>query len=191
MEKGKLGLLALAALGLAALTMATITFTNVSYWVINATLPPAMKYPGLDTQTANGQFAKVSYYYSNGVNITRISIIGFTGDPTNYSNLLLICNKYYQGNIQVTLQAVGTVGSTGLESYVDDFRVYNSANPQQYVEFKGTSVVQSTANLGTIGYGQCITLGAYIDVDPTLPATYANGNTVLATYQINIVMSPQ
>jgi hypothetical protein len=41
---------------------ATVTFTNVTYWLINATKPPAMKYPGTDTAVAGGMYVKVSYY---------------------------------------------------------------------------------------------------------------------------------
>jgi len=92
-------LIALAALAVAALAMATLTFTNVTYWLINATLPPAMKYPGTDaTSSATNMYVKVSYYYDStrGYNITRISIVGFTGDPANYTK----CPK----NMQLLLQ---------------------------------------------------------------------------------------
>jgi hypothetical protein len=65
-------LAALAVLAVAALVAATVTFTNVTYWLINATKPPAMKYPGDDVEVAGGQYVKVSYYYDsdNGINIT-------------------------------------------------------------------------------------------------------------------------
>jgi hypothetical protein len=84
--------MALLALAVAALVAATVTFANVTYWQINATKPPAMKYPGDDTSVADGQYVKVSYYYdsNNGINITRISIIGFTGDPTEYTSVIKI-----------------------------------------------------------------------------------------------------
>jgi len=79
------------------LAMATMSFTNVTYWLINATLPPTMKYPGSDTQIAGRldnsdykNYVYVTYYYdsSTGYNVTRISIVGFTGDPANYTNVL-------------------------------------------------------------------------------------------------------
>ena len=89
-------LAALAVLAVAALVAATVTFTNVTYWLINATKPPAMKYPGDDVRVAGGMYVKVSYYYDsdNGINVTKISIIGFTGDPTNYTSVIKVCNYY-------------------------------------------------------------------------------------------------
>ena len=96
-------LMALVALAAAALVAATVTFTNVTYWLINATKPPAMKYPGADTAVAGGQYVKVSYYYDSGINITRISIIGFTGDPTNYTSVIKVCNYYGTTSITNTL----------------------------------------------------------------------------------------
>jgi len=195
-------LIALAALAVAALALATLTFTNVTYWLINATLPPAMKYPGTDTQIAGrydgsgyNNYVYVSYYYdsSRGLNITRISIVGFTGDPTNYTNVLQLCNKYYQGTLYAKLVAVGATSNTGYESYVKDFRVYfvNPTTTPNYVEFQPTGVTQSATGSVAIPYGQCATVGAYVVVDPSLPSTVADGKTVIAQYQINVVFSDQ
>ena len=193
-------LIALAALALSALVAATLTFTNITYWVINATLPPAMKYAGADTGItgrADGsgysQYVYVSYYTSNGYNITRISIVGFTGDPTNYTNVLQICNKYYNGILYVKLVAKGTVSSTGYESYIKDFRVY-FYNPQpssgtNYVEFQGTNVVQSSTGTIQLNQNQCAQIGAYVLVDPSLPQTARDGKTVIATYEVDVVFS--
>jgi hypothetical protein len=104
-------LMALVALAAAALVAATVTFTNVTYWLINATKPPAMKYPGADTAVAGGMYVKVSYYYDSnrGINITRISIIGFTGDPTNYTSVIKVCNYYGPTPITANLVWVGPV----------------------------------------------------------------------------------
>jgi len=198
-------LIALAALAVAALALATLTFTNVTYWVINATLPPAMKYAGDDT-TITGRdddsdydrYVYVSYYYDpdTGYNITRISIVGFTGDPTNYTDVLRICNKYYNGPIYVKLVAKGTVGSY-YESYIKDFRVY-FYNPvpgvgDREVKFSGGSVVGS----GETGYvilnkNDCAQVGAYVVVDPQLyddnPGV-VDGMDVIAQYEVDVVFS--
>jgi len=100
----------------AALVLATLTFTNVTYWLINATLPPAMKYAGDDTQIGGradgsgyGRYVYVSWYYDpdTGYNVTRISIVGFTDDPANYTDVSKLCNKYYQGTLYAKLVAVG------------------------------------------------------------------------------------
>jgi hypothetical protein len=193
-------LIAMAVLAVAALTMATLTFTNVTYWLINATLPPAMKYAGDDTAISGrsdnsgyNRYVYVTYYYdpNTGYNVTRISIVGFTGDPTNYTDVIKLCNKYYSRSISVELVAKGPVGTTRLESYVRDFRVYLSTDATKYVEFSGTSVVKGSDTLGTIGPGSCITLGAYVLVDPNLPADARNGKTVIAQYEIDVLFKPQ
>jgi len=192
-------LIALAALAVAALALATMTFTNVTYWLINATLPPAMKYPGTDaTSSATSQYVKVSYYYdpNTGYNITQISIVGFTGDPTNYTDVLKLCNYYYSGTLYAKLVAVGTVDSTGYESYIKDFRVYfvNPTTTPNYVRFVSTNAQAGYTETGWVAIpnGQCATVGAYVLVDPQLYNEYptvVDGQHVIATYQVNVVFS--
>ena len=194
-------LIALAALAVAALALATLTFTNVTYWLINATLPPAMKYAGPDAEIGGradgsgyGRYVYVSYYYdpSTGYNVTRISIVGFTGDPTNYTDVLRLCNKYYSGTLYVRLVAVGSIGGQAPQ-YVRDFRVYfadPTADPN-YVQFQGASVVQSATGWVAIGPGQCATVGAYVLIDPTLPPQYRDGKTIIAQYEIHVAFSTQ
>jgi len=183
-------LMALVALAAAALVAATVTFTNVTYWLINATKPPAMKYAGADTAVAGGEYVKVSYYYDSdrGINITRISIIGFTGDPTNYTSVIKVCNYYGSTPINATLVWQGQVGSTGREGYIKAFLVKGPDG--QGVGFVG-STTYNTAGPYTIYTGQCIDIGAYVVIDPNIPLYLADGNTVLGQYQVNIVMSPQ
>ena len=77
-----------------------------------------MKYPGSDTAVAGGRYVKVSYYYDSGINITRISIIGFAGGPTNYTSVIKVCNYYGHTPITANFAWVGPVGSTGYESYI-------------------------------------------------------------------------
>ncbi|MFZ8840486.1 MAG: hypothetical protein ACO2PM_16530 [Pyrobaculum sp.] len=182
-------LMALVALAAAALVAATVTFTNVTYWLINATKPPAMKYPGADTAVAGGQYVKVTYYYDSdrGINITRISIIGFTGDPTNYTSVIRVCNYYGSTPITAQLAWVGPVTTTGYESYIRAFLVKGPDG--QGVGFVG-STTYSTAGPYTIGTGGCIDIGAYVAIDPAIPLTLADGRTVLGQYQVDIRMSP-
>ena len=184
--------MALVALAAAALVAATVTFTNVTYWLINATKPPAMKYPGTDTAVAGGQYVKVSYYYDSnrGINITRISIIGFTGDPTNYTSVIKVCNYYGPTPITAYLAWVGQVGSTGYESYIKAFLV----GPAVGTNIVGVGFVGSTtydrAGPYTINPGQCIDIGAYVAIDPAIPYSLADGKTVLGQFQVDIRMSP-
>ncbi|AKT34516.1 hypothetical protein PYWP30_00876 [Pyrobaculum sp. WP30] len=183
-------LMALVALAAAALVAATVTFTNVTYWLINATKPPAMKYPGDDTNVAEGQYVKVSYYYDSnrGINITRISIIGFTGDPTNYTSVIKVCNYYGPTPITANLVWVGPVTTTGYEQYIKAFLVKGPDG--QGVGFVG-STTYNTAGPYTINPGQCIDIGAYVAIDPAIPSNLADGKTVLGQYQVDIRMNPQ
>ncbi len=182
-------LMALVVLAAAALVAATVTFTNVTYWLINATKPPAMKYPGADTSVAGGQYVKVSYYYDShrGINITRISIIGFTGDPTNYTSVIKVCNYYGTTPIQAQLVWRGPVTTTGREQYIRAFLVKGPDG--QGVGFVG-STTYDTAGPYTISPGRCIHIGAYVAIDPAIPLHLADGKTVLGQYQVDIVMSP-
>ncbi len=186
-------LMVLVALAAAALVAATVTFTNVTYWLINATKPPAMKYPGTDTAVAGGQYVKVSYYYDrdNGINITRISIIGFTGDPTNYTSVIKVCNRYGPTPITAYLVWRGPVTTTGHEQYIKAFLVGPAVGTNIVgVGFAG-STTYTTAGPYTINPGQCIDIGAYVAIDPAIPSNLADGRTVLGQYQVDIRMSPQ
>ncbi len=182
-------LMALVVLAAAALVAATVTFTNVTYWLINATKPPAMKYPGTDTAVAGGQYVKVSYYYDSdrGINITRISIIGFTGDPTNYTSVIKVCNYYGTTPITAYLVWRGPVGTTGHERYIRAFLVKGPDG--QGVGFVGATTYD-TAGPYTISPGRCIDIGAYVAIDPAIPLHLADGRTVLGQYQVDIRMSP-
>jgi hypothetical protein len=189
-------LMALVALAAAALVAATVTFTNVTYWLINATKPPAMKYPGTDTAVAGGQYVKVSYYYDSdrGINITRISIIGFTGDPTNYTSVIKVCNKYGSTPIQAQLVWRGPIPTTpDYTQYIKAFLV----GPADGTNIDGVGFIGSTtyntAGPYTIYTGQCIDIGAYVVIDPNIANDHPevlDGKTVLGQYQVDIVMSP-
>jgi hypothetical protein len=187
-------LMALVALAAAALVAATVTFTNVTYWLINATKPPAMKYLGFDTAVAGGQYVKVSYYYDRdrGINITRISIIGFTGDPTNYTSVIKVCNYYGNTPITAYLVWVGQLGSTGYESYIKAFLVGPFVRSPAVIDGVGFvgNTTYTTAGPYTINPGQCIDIGAYVAIDPAIPSSLANGNTKLGQYEVDIRMSP-
>ena len=199
MDRRKLGLLGFAAIALAAISLAALQFTNVTYWSVNATLPPAMKFAGADTgitgrsdSSGYNNYIYVTYYYdpTTGLNITRISIVGFTGDVTNYTNALQVCNYHYNGSLTVSITYKGSVGGAAPKD-VDQFVVYNYNNPQQWVGFnyKG-STNPGPVKLGTIQQNQCIQLGVSVLVDPSAySAGVANGKTVLATYEVDITFS--
>lgn len=177
------------ALAIAAFVAAAVTFTNVTYWLVNATLPPVMKYAGSDVGIANGSYVKVSYYYdpNTSYNITRISVIGFTGDPTNYTDVIRVCNYYGPTPVTAKLVYVGQV-SGNYSSYVKAFYVYWT-NPymQPGAGFVGATTYSQSAAV-TLNPGQCASAGVYLLIDPNLPSSARNGKTVLATYQVNVQM---
>ncbi len=187
-------LVVLAALAAVALVAATVTFTNITYWVVNATMPPAMKYVGNDTTVAGGKYAKVSYYFdsTNGYNITKISVIGFTGDPVNYTDVIRVCNYYGTTPVNATMYYRGIVDNPkNLSNYVKAFYVYwTRPYAQNGTGFITTTKYPQSASV-TINPGQCATAGVYIRIDPNLPANYTDGKTILATYQVNIQMTIQ
>ncbi|MFP3267755.1 MAG: hypothetical protein RXQ56_09905 [Thermoproteus sp.] len=196
MERRKLGLLGFAAIALAAISLAALQFTNMTNWSVNATLPPAMKYAGADTgitgrsdgSTNYNSYIYVSYYSSNGYNITKISIVGFTGDVTNYTDALRICNYHYNGPLTVSIKY--NTASSQSSGYVRQFVVYSYNNTQQWVGFTNPSTPTISATLGTISQGQCIILGVYVLVDPSAyTAGLADGKTPLATYEVDITFS--
>jgi len=197
MDRRKLGLLGFAAIALAAISLAALQFTNVTNWSVNATLPPAMKYAGADTGITGrsdgsgySNYIYVTYYYDSntGLNITKISIVGFTGDVTNYTNALQVCNRYYNGPLTVSIKY--NVARSQTSGYVSQFVVYSYNNTQQWVGFTNPSTPTISATLGSISQGQCIILGVYVLVDPSAySAGLADGKTVLATYEVDITFS--
>jgi len=202
MDRRKLGLLGFAAIALAAISLAALQFTNVTNWSVNATLPPAMKYAGADTGITGrsdgsnyGNYIYVTYSYdSSGLNKTMISIVGFTGDVTNYTNALQVCNYHYNGPLTVYITYKGPAAdssSSQYKNYVSQFVVYDSNNAQQWVGFN-PNVKTGPVMLGTILQKQCITLGVYVLVNATKyninPSAF-NGQTVLATYEVDITFS--
>ena len=204
MERRKLGLLGFAAIALAAISLAALQFTNVTYWSVNATLPPAMKYAGADTSITgrsdgstnyNNNYIYVTYSYdSSGLNKTMISIVGFTGDVTNYTNALQVCNRYYNGPLTVYITYKGPVGGSAT-SDVSQFVVYNPNNPGQWVGFNYNSqTISGPISFGQILYDQCMQLGVSVLVKPSAYSTnsannLANGNTQLAIYEVDITFS--
>jgi len=172
----------------AALALATLTFTNVTYWVVNATLPPAMKYPGADaTSSATSQYVKVSYYYDEqGYNITRISIVGFTGDPTDYTDVVQLCNKAYDGTLYVYLHYIGVVDGP-YANYVREFWVY----PAGYRSGVGFTTGSTTYDAGPypLNSGECLSLGVHVLIDPSLANDHPevlDGQHLIASYQVNV-----
>ncbi|MEM0024254.1 MAG: hypothetical protein QXF90_06255 [Thermofilaceae archaeon] len=84
----------LILLAIASFATAAITITNITEWSIQAKPAPIKKEKGSDMITSN--------YINTGVttetkddftNRTIITLTGFKGDPTNYTEVIRICNR--------------------------------------------------------------------------------------------------
>jgi hypothetical protein len=178
-------LTALVVLAVAALVASMFTFTNVTYWVINATRPPVSADLGSDATGGGADYIKVQTEYdpTTGRNITRISIIGFKGVPTQYNSVLKLCNRYGSAVMNARLIWRGPVYSTGHESYIRAFYVFGSGG--QKAGFEGTTTY-SAAGPFPISPGGCIDIGAYVFIDANLPDSLADGRTIIGSYQVDI-----
>ncbi len=176
-------------LGVAAL-FAAVSVINVTYWYVNTTKPPVIKYVGDDANVMNGTFVRADWYYdpNTGINVTRIYVTGVPGDIVNITNALRVCNNYnvpvkirisdvrllqdyYPDNIYIRYMAVKIVEPPGA---ADD-----------KVVIKDEAVVDTTTDYVTLAPGQCAILGVDLVIDTNAPY-----HKTLAAYQINIEKVP-
>ncbi|MFP3198502.1 MAG: hypothetical protein RXR06_01315, partial [Thermoproteus sp.] len=151
---------------------------------------------GRSDSSGYSNYIYVTYYYdpNTGLNITEISIVGFTGDVTNYTNALQVCNYHYNGQLTVNITYIGPVGGSS-PGNVSQFVVYNPSSPGQWVGFNyNGQTIPGPISLGTISLGQCMPLGVSVLVKPSAYSTnsannLANGTVVLATYEVDITFS--
>ncbi|ACB39740.1 hypothetical protein [Pyrobaculum neutrophilum] len=184
-------LVVLAVLLGAAALFATVSILNVTYWYVNTTAPPVIKYVGNDTYVMNGTFVKANWYYdpNTGLNITRVYVTGVPGDIVNITNALRVCNRYnvpvkirlasvsmlqdyYPNNVYIRYMAVKLVSPT------------NSTDNQAVIV--NEAVVDPSTGYVTLQPGQCAILGVDLTIDANAPYYQT-----LAAYQINIEKVPQ
>ena len=115
----------LILLAVASFAAALITITNITEWHVYAKTPPIVKVDGKLMGYNYGKYVNVTNYFAgDGTNRTVISVLGFTGDPVKYDNVLFICNKDYQGyryNVQLVYR--GLLHGTTWD-YVQYIRLY-------------------------------------------------------------------
>jgi hypothetical protein len=183
---------ALLAVLLGAVALfAAVSIINVTYWYVNTTAPPVIKYVGNDTNVMNGTFVKADWYYdpSTGLNITLIYVTGVPGDVVNITNALRVCNNYdvpvnirisdvsllqdyYPGNNYIRYMAVKIVDPPGAAD--------------NKVVIRDEAAVDTTTGYVTLAPGQCAILGVDLVIDANAPIS-----ETLAAYQINIEKVPQ
>ena len=188
-EGGRKLVLLAVLLGATAL-FATVSIINVTYWYVNTTAPPVIKYVGNDTNVMNGTFVKADWYYdpNTGLNITRVYVTGVPGDIVNITNALRVCNNYnvpvqvrisdvpllqdyYPGDVYVRYMAV---------------RLVDPTTGDGQVVIKDEAAVDTTTDYVTLAPGQCAILGVDLVIDANAPYY-----KTLAAFQINIEKVPQ
>ena len=158
----------LAALALLSFAAAAIKITNITEWrVQSAGRPPVVKMAGED---ATGSLLSVSTSTADdGTNRTVITIKGYTGDPTYYSEVIKICNKDTSKSYAVKLVYNGVL--SGGWTYVKYLKLWLNTT----VGTTGPLVIKSDTSEGasigpvTVGAGSCVSVPAEVLVTPNAP----------------------
>ena len=186
MDGGKRRLSGAAALlillAIASFATAAITITNVTQWEIIAKEAPIKKVKGEDIDTLQPYGVNIDLdTTTSNYNKTKITLVGFIGDPTNYTRVLKICNvdttrKY---NVRLVYQGLEE-GTWNDVAYV----VLHFGEEQVQLDSGATPGVTATGYV-TIGKAtmsgnevvpSCEDVGADILVKPTA----TNNQTVIA-----------
>ncbi|UNQ73973.1 hypothetical protein [Infirmifilum sp. NZ] len=173
----------LLALAIVAFATATVTLVNITEWTVMAQGSPVVKVAGSDVGNKPGSYVNVtSSTASDGTNRTRISVVGFKGDPTTYTSVLKICNKNYTKSVSVTLKYNGTIsGDWTYIEYID--LLYPGSSPSQTLHITSTTPRGTSIPLGTIDPGHCSDdIGVKVLVTPDAPT-----NQELITFEVDVV----
>ncbi|MEM4852083.1 MAG: hypothetical protein QXQ60_00785 [Thermofilum sp.] len=184
------GAVLLLAIALASFAVAAITITNVTEWNIMAKAAPIKKVKGDDIAILAHYGVNIELDTSNNYNKTKITLVGFIGDPTNYTSVLKICNVDTQRAYDVRLVYRGLVGGYSWDhvAYVvlhfdgEKLQLDSNAN-----EGDATSYVRigSATKSGDKVEPTCKDVGADILVKPTA----TDGATVIA-FLVDVESSP-
>ena len=172
----------LILLAVASFAAALITITNITEWHVYAKTPPIVKVDGKLMGYDYGNYVTVDTYTNtgDGTNRTVISVLGFTGDPVKYDNVLYICNKDYQGyTYDVKLVYKGLLHDTTWD-YVQYIKLYFGSYT---LEIKSNTPESSTDTV-SISPGSCIPVSVEVLVKPGAPA---DGATRLIAIEVDVV----
>ena len=175
--------LLLAALALLSFAAAAITITNITEWHVYAKTPPIVKVDGKVFGYNYGKYVNVSTSTVDSTNRTVIKVLGFTGDPVKYDNVLYICNKDYQGyTYSVKLVYKGLLYSTNW-TYVAYIKLYFPDETNMLSIDGSTTGTPSTAPRA-ISPGDCEPVSVEVLVKPGAPA---DGATRLIAIEVDVV----
>jgi hypothetical protein len=173
----------LMLLAVASFAAASITITNITVWRVYAKTPPIVKVKGVDY----GKYVNVSASTVDSTNRTVISVLGFTGDPVKYDNVLYICNNDYQRytyNVQLVYK--GLLNNTDW-NYVQYIKLYfpDSSNA---LNIDGSTTGTPSTSPRAISYGYCDPVSVEVLVKPNAyNEGKADGNTMLIAIQVDVV----
>ena len=178
----------LILLAVASFAAAAITITNITEWHVYAKTPPIVKVDGKQKGYDYGDYVTVDTYYAeDGTNRTVISVLGFTGDPVKYDNVLFICNEDYQGyTYYVQLVYKGLLHDTDW-TYVQYIKLYFPDETNMLSIDGSTTGTPSTAPRA-ISSGACEPVSVEVLVKPNAyTAGKADGSTRLIAIQVDVV----
>jgi hypothetical protein len=154
---------------LATLSFATaaITLTNITEWhVQSAGRPPVVKVAGADV---DGSLLSVSTYTADdGTNRTKITIKGYTGDPTKYDEVLKICNAYGTSPYTVSLKYNGV--QSGDWTYVKYLKLW-LGTLESPLTIDSSTGKGATIGSVTLDPGECVSVSAEVLVNANTPSS--------------------
>jgi len=154
----------LILLAVASFAAAAVTITNITEWhVQSAGTPPIVKMAGTDV---DGKLISVTTQTgSDGTNRTIITIKGYTGDPTYYSEVIKICNKDTSKSYAVKLVYNGVL--SGNWTYVKYLKLWLGTTGPLTID----SSTSTGASIGpvTVGSNSCVSVPAEVLVTPDAP----------------------
>ncbi|MCC5998600.1 MAG: hypothetical protein LM573_05940 [Thermofilum sp.] len=165
---------------------ATVTLTNITEWhVQSAGTPPIVKVAGRDV---DNNLLKVELKTVDGTNRTVITIKGYTGDPTNYSEVIKICNKDTSNSYSVKLVYKGVLNGGQWSQYVRYITLgLGSATPVQITSSTaiGTTIGPVTIGPATQQGPTCVSVPAEVLIDPSTPPDLYNQD--LMSIEVDVV----
>ena len=177
----------LILLAVASFAAAAVTITNITEWYVYAKTPPIVKVDGKLMGYNYGKYVNVTTSTVDSTNRTVISVLGFTGDPVKYDNVLYICNKDYQGytyNVQLVYK--GLLNNTNW-NYVQYIKLYfpDSSNA---LNIDGSTTGTPSTSPRAISSGSCEPVSVEVLVKPNAYNDgKADGRTMLIAIEVDVV----
>ena len=155
----------LILLAVESFAAAAVTITNITEWhVQSAGTPPIVKVKGADVDDTLVSVT-IDETRADGINRTIITIKGYTGDPTNYSEVIKICNKDTSKSYAVKLVYNGVL--SGGWTYVKYLKLWLGTTGPLTID----SSTKEGASIGpvTVGPSSCVSVPAEVLVTPNAP----------------------